>query len=271
VNSGVVQNLFNVSGSGTILGARYNMNLPKWGDVEQRLAFGIDWRAYHNDVTVAGGGVPLVPDVTVSPISITYAGLYRGAASETSFNASVVQNLPGGNDGGTQAFEAARPGAPPGYFLFRYGINHLQAFTNDWQMRLGLNGQVTRDKLVAGEQFGVGGADSVRGFLEREVTNDNGFRGTAEIYTPDFAGRIGWLPAGSRLRSVFFYDWANTIRFQPLPGEANRSAIASWGAGIRYSRSTNTSLRLDYAVVDDAGGSQGRYEGRLHASFAYIF
>src|SRR5687768_15631350 len=44
VNSGVVQNLFNVSGSGTILGVRYNMNLPKFGDLEQRLAFGLDWR-----------------------------------------------------------------------------------------------------------------------------------------------------------------------------------------------------------------------------------
>jgi hemolysin activation/secretion protein len=269
VNSGVVQNLFNVAGSGTIFGVRYNKNLPKWGEIEQRLAFGWDWRAYRNEVTVAG--VPLVPDVTVHPVSLTYAGLHRGVASETSFNLSAVQNLAGGNDGGTRAFEAARPGAPADYFVVRYGLNHLRAFANDWQFRFGLNGQAARDKLVAGEQFGVGGADSVRGFLEREVSNDSGFRGTLEFYTPDYAGRVGWLPARSRLRALIFYDWARTLRFQPVFGEEHRSAIAAWGLGLRYSRSTNMSLRLDYGITTDAGGTQGKNEGRVHAGFAYIF
>ena len=269
VNSGLIQNLFNVSGSGTIAGLRYNLNMRKWGEIEQRLAFGLDWRGYRNKVTVAG--TPLVPDVTVHPISVTYFGVYRTGASETSFNLGAVKNLAGGNDGDTKSFEAARAGGEANYFIFRYGINHLQAFSNEWQMRLGFNGQMTQDRLVSGEQFGIGGADSVRGFLEREVVNDNGYRGTAEFYTPDYASSIPFLPSGSRLRTLFFYDWGLTQRYGPLLGEQKQSAIASFGLGFRFSRGTNMSMRFDYGVVADAGGQQGRYENRAHATFSYVF
>ena len=199
VNSGVIQNLFNVSGSGSIAGVRYNANLRKWGDLEQKLAFGLDWRGYRNKVTA--GGAALVPDVTVHPLSVVYYGLYRTGASETSFNLGMFKNLPGGNDGHTKAFDAARSGGESTYFITRYGMNHLQAFANDWQFRFAFNGQMTRDRLVSGEQFGLGGVDSVRGFLEREVVNDNGYRGTMEFYTPDFASSVPFMPGGSRLRS----------------------------------------------------------------------
>jgi hemolysin activation/secretion protein len=269
VNSGLIQNLFNVSGSGSILGLRYNANLRKWGEIEQRLAFGLDWRGYRNKVTAAGAA--LVPDVTVHPISVTYYGVYRTGASETSFNFGAFKNLAGGNDGHTKAFEAARAGAEANYFVTRFGINHLQAFANEWQMRLGLNGQMTRDRLVSGEQFGLGGSDSVRGFLEREVVNDNGYRGTMEFYTPDFASRIPFMPSGARLRSLIFYDWGLVKRYSPLVGEQKQSAIASHGIGFRFSRGNNLSIRFDYGVVVDAGGTQGRYENRAHATFSYVF
>ena len=111
----------------------------------------------------------------------------------------------------------------------------------------------------------------MRGYLEREVVNDNGYRGTAEFYTPDYASSIPFLPGGSRLRTLFFYDWGLTQRYSPLLGEQKQSAIASYGLGFRFSRGTNISFRFDYGVVSDAGGTQGRYENRAHAAFSYIF
>ena len=93
--------------------------------------------------------------------------------SESDFYFSGEKNLPGGNDGGTAQFNNFRPGAVPGYTIWRYGANYNRAFDNDWQTHLAFNGQATRDRLISGEQFGAGGADSVRGFLEREpVTFD---------------------------------------------------------------------------------------------------
>jgi len=275
VNSGVVllpgaSTAFNVSGSGTIAGVRYNKYLRKWGEIEQKIAFGLDYRAYQAFVAALGNATSLVPDMTVHPFGATYSGIYRSPSSETSFNAGWMQNLPGGNDGGSSSFEAARSGARARYLIWRYGINHNRAFANDWQMRVGFGGQATRDRLIAGEQFGVGGMDSVRGFLEREVANDHGYRGTLEFYSPDFAGKFRLL-SGMRARGVVFADWGAVRRMEPGIAELHSQHIGSTGFGVRMSRGTNLSFRFDYAVVTDKGGLQGRGDGRVHASFSYVF
>jgi hemolysin activation/secretion protein len=262
--------LFNVAGAGAILGMRYNINLPKQGELDHRVSLGIDWRGYDNRTTIAGGNQAVLPDVTVHPISATYSGLYRTAVSETSFYFGGYKNLPGGNDGDTKVFDAFRPGAVPGYTVWRFGIGHNQAFGDDWQGRFSMSGQTTRNRLISGEQFGIGGADSIRGFLEREVSNDSGVRYSVEAYTPDFGGKLPWV-SGFRARSVFFYDWGRVKRFNPLPGEINQQGLASFGLGVRVSHGTNFSFRLDYGVVIDGGGNQGKWEGRPHATASYIF
>ncbi|MBE0614048.1 MAG: ShlB/FhaC/HecB family hemolysin secretion/activation protein [Burkholderiales bacterium] len=281
VNSGLVANLFNISGSGSIFGARYNHNLQKIGDLEHKLSYTLDWRAYRSVVTqvdVAGFG--LVPDVTVHPIGLTYAGVYRKSESESNFYVSVSQNLPGGNDAGTNAFlgdaittiparPPARAGANPRYFITRWGFNHNRALPRDWQLRWGMSGQVTRDMLISGEQFGIGGVDSVRGFLEREIINDNGYRGTFEVYTPDFGGIVPIT--GVRMRALTFYDWGAVKRNRPDVLEIHRQHIGSVGLGLRISRGTNVSIRLDAATVMDSGGLQKIGDVRAHMSLAYIF
>ena len=280
VNSGVVANLFNISGSGSIFGARYNRNLDKIGDLEHKLSYGLDWRAYQSEVRQIGvAGAGLVPDVTVHPISLTYAGAYHKSESDSNFFVSLNQNLPGGNDAGTGAFQGdplvtparppAREGANPRYFVTRWGFNHNRALPRDWQFRWGMSGQLTRDMLISGEQFGIGGADSVRGFLEREIINDNGYRGTFEFYTPDF-GKI--VPvAGARMRALAFYDWGAVRRIRPAVIEMHGQHVSSAGFGVRFSRGTNLSLRLDVATVTDSGGLQKIGDVRVHGSFAYIW
>lgn len=280
VDSGVVANLFNISGSGTILGVRYNHNLEKVGDLEHKLSYSLDWRGYRSVVKQIGvAGFGLVPDVTVHPISLTYSGAYRKSESESTFYVTLSQNLPGGNDGGTGAFQGdptavparppAREGADPLYLVTRWGFNHNRALPRDYQFRLGMSGQLTRDSLIPGEQFGIGGADSVRGFLEREMIDDTGYRGTFELYSPDFGGIVPLT--GARLRALTFYDWGGLRRMRPGPLEMHGQHVSSVGLGLRFSRGTNVSLRLDAATVTDSGGVQKIGDVRVHMSFAYIF
>jgi len=280
VNSGVVANLFTISGSGSVFGMRYNENLQRSGDYEHKLSYGFDWRGYHSSVKQIGvAGFGLVPDVTVHPISATYSGVYRKSESESNFYVSLVKNIQGGNDGGLGAFQGdplavparppAREGARPDYMIARWGFNHNRALSGDWQFRWGMSGQMTRDTLVSGEQFGVGGADSVRGFLEREIINDNGYRGTLELYGPDYGGKVPI--AGARMRFLTFYDWAGVRRLRPGPVEINAQHISSLGVGVRFSRGTNLSVRLDAAAVTDSGGVQKLGDIHVHGSIAYIF
>jgi hemolysin activation/secretion protein len=167
VNSGVVANLFTIAGVGGLFGARYTANLDKIGDYDHRLVFGFDYRSYNNKGVRPAFGEPiqLIPDIVVHPLSVTYSGVYRRQDSETAFSLGVSHNYPGGNDGRGIAFCTSRfTGefcAKANYTVWKWSINHNQVLVGDAQLRLGMNGQQTRDMLVSGEQFGIGGADSV--------------------------------------------------------------------------------------------------------------
>ena len=258
VNSGAVQNIFSVSGRGTVYGVRYTQNLAPVGKLEHRLIYAWDLRYYKNSVTPLGGGQQIVPDVTVRPVSVTYAGTYREQTSETSFFASYIRNIPGGSFGGSRAFDFSRgssgtglvPTARPGYTMLRYGVSHYRAFANDWQMRFNLSGQATRDMLVAGEQFAIGGATSVRGFAERQFANDYGVYANFEVYTPELA-RILKIGENVKLRAVLFHDTGHLVRNEPLPGDTRRVSASGSGAGLRLAVSTDILL---------LHASEGRFE-----------
>jgi hemolysin activation/secretion protein len=268
-NSGTIQELFTVSGAGTIYAARYNKNLPRLGNWEPRLSLGGDYREYRNNVRIVGSDTSIIPDITVRPLSLSYQVASRAEGSDTALSLSYVKNLPGGNRGDQAAFSAARYGADAGYSLWRWSASHQGTIAGSWQWRVAANGQQTRDALVPGEQFGLGGTDSIRGFRERELANDRGIRGSMELYTPDLGHMVGI--GGVRLRALTFYDAGRLWRNKALPGELTDKTVASYGVGLRANLSAQMSLRLDYGVVAEPGGNQGRNDGRLHAGFAYQF
>ncbi len=275
VNSGVVQGLFNVSGSGTIFGARLSYFLPKWGEVEQKLALGLDYRAFKNEVILAGQG--FVPDITIHPLSLIYSGLLRITAAEFSYYGSAARNLPGGNHGREEDFRGPKPGFPNGaragadadYLLFRYGANYMRSFRNDWQARAGFNAQHTDDVLIAGEQFGAGGQDSVRAFRLREATNDKGYVGTLELYAPDFGSRLG--QEGVRARALAFFDIGQLRRNNAQLGEVAKENLSSVGLGLRLSKTNAYSIRLDVGQVLDGAGSRTQNDIRVNASAVLIY
>ncbi len=268
VDSGLVGNLFNVSGKGTIAGMRWNYYLPKWQDVEHRVYLGLDYRAFQNNVTL--GGIGFVPDITVHPVSVGYAGLKRMTASEWAFNGSISTNIPGGNDGKQEDFDRTRFNATDNYVILRAGTSFSHAFRNDWQSRIALHGQYTRDSLIPGEQFGIGGNDTVRGYLPREAANDKGYAAQLEVFTPNFAERAG-LSDKWRTRVVGFYDFGSVSRNNTLPGELGGKYLASTGLGLRLSYGKSVSLRIDIAQILKAHGTRQTDDQRVSAGLAIIY
>ncbi len=273
VNSGVVQGLFSVAGSGVIAAARWNTILPKWGEIEQKVAFGIDYRAFQNQVIPQGQTQNLTPDVTIHPASITYSGLRRMTAADLSFYAGLSHNLPGGNDGKEEDWRngvIARQAVTDDYTIFRYGFNYALQFRNEWQMRVGFNGQYTSHALISGEQFGLGGPDSVRGYQLREVSNDRGYSAQAELYTPDFARKVG-LSDSYKARALVFYDWGAAQRNKAVAGDLSRDSIASIGLGVRFSYGKMVNLRFDLAQILQETSSRDNNSQRLTGSLAVVF
>ena len=253
-----------VTGKGTTFGGRYNWNLKRHGDYEHQMVFGLDQKAFENSVLASGE--QLGNDVTTRPASVAYNGRWMLPGSETGFYVSLSRNLPGGNNADQEAISGARADAPADFRVLRGGVNLSRAFAADWQWRFNMNAQWASSPLVPGEQFGVGGNASVRGFEERELANDKGFQGNLEVYTPDLCARVG-----ANCRAVGFYDFGALERNQPLAGESASEHVASAGFGVRYVLGKRMTLQADYARVLDPGANSNRGAWKLHARVGFSF
>jgi hemolysin activation/secretion protein len=119
---------------------------------------------------------------------------------------------------------------------------------------------------VPGEQFGGGGAGSVRGFGERDVAGDSGIGANLELYTPNLCGDGNW-----QCRLLAFHDRAHVRRNHALAGELVRTSIASAGLGLRVMLSSQANLQLDYGRVLQAGATGREDSGRLHVRFGFAY
>lgn len=253
-----------VTGKGSALGARYNWNLKRREDYEHQVVFGLDQKTLKNSLLASGE--EFGNDVTVRPLTVTYNGRWLYPGDETGFFVSLARNFPGGRNGDQDAISRARVDAPAKFQALRGGLNLSRQFGGDWQWRLGLNAQWARSPLVPGEQFGLGGGASVRGFEEREFSNDKGFQGNVEVYTPDLC-----VSVGGNCRALAFYDFGALSRNQALPGEAASEHLASAGVGARYVLGKRLSFQADLAQVVDPGANTSRGAWKLHARISLLF
>ena len=137
---------------------------------------------------------------------------------------------------------------------------------SDWQLRVLLNGQWTQDALVPGEQFGAGGATSVRGYGERALADDQGRVANLELYTP------GLCSGGAlQCRLLAFVDTGSVTRNNPLPGERRDASITSAGFGVRAAVVRQLSMQMDVAQVlaDSDAHSKGDTRVHLKMNLAY--
>ena len=273
------------TGTGNILGLRFNQYLARRGEFTHQLTYAFDYKAFENACALgtfgAAGCGPAAFPVTSHPFSVIYSGGWAGVGQQTSFSLSAAANWSWGSNGTNSHFQAVRPatagaaqgGASANFTVIKASLSHAAVLPADLQLRAGLSGQWTPQALIAQEQFGLAGSTAVRGFQEREFARDRGFTGNVELYGPDWGDKV---LAGSNLRLVVFYDLARGYNFK-LPGDTDqRLAIASVGLGVRFNLGKNLSLKADYARVTDvrvmnAASSQVKGDARGHFSLSLSF
>ena len=282
VSAGITQTVAGplaFSGKGTVYGLRYNQLLERRGEYSHRMVYGLDYRAYKNSCALgdfgAAGCGPAAGDVTVRPISMAYSGNWANPGRISDFYVALSKNVPGTANGQQRDFDAARPspngggGAPSRYAILRLGASMVNAFENNWQVRVAFNAQYTPDALVSGEQFGIAGATAVRGFLEREIARDTGYFANMELYSPNLMGKL--IPGQGNLRALLFYDLASAAN-NCLAGEVRQQvSIASIGTGFRWNIQRDFNMRFDLARVMEAGGSKKAGDLRGHISIYFGF
>lgn len=260
------------SGRGYVYAARYAHVLPRLPGYEQRFILGIDRREYRNTCSLgtfgpAGCGTAAA-SFNLMPVSAGYSGSWLQQKGNAGFTVTASRNIPAGG-GSTADLAQARFAAQADYSLYRLSAHVARVLPRDWQARARLDAQYTDHELVAPEQFGIGGASSVRGFLERERADDRGYSGSLELYTPEIASQLGWEQWSGRL--LAFYDFGRTQRVRPLPGELAHNGISSAGVGLRLSWQKTFGLRLDVARILNTGGTREDSSTRVVFSTVWSF
>ncbi len=226
------------AGRGRVFGARMVWYLRRWGEFDQRLTTGLERRDYLNNCSVAGlpdGCGAAGESVAVHPLTLEYAA-QAGGPNPAALNVALSHNLAlGGRHGSAEAFEAVRPGAARRYTVLRAGgfmtwpLPLLEGAQLSGRFAL----QHSADRLVPGEQFGLGGAASVRGYAERELAADTGFMLSLELVSPRLGE--GLLPATADLRALAFADGGQVRGLggaECRPGQGHCTA-SSVGLGAR--------------------------------------
>ncbi|MCR5865501.1 ShlB/FhaC/HecB family hemolysin secretion/activation protein [Aquincola sp. J276] len=238
------------AGRGRLAGVRATLLLPRWGEADQRLALGLDYRAYLNSCRIAGlpeGACGSAGEsVSVQPVSLEYS-LQRGGALAYGLSVGLHHNLQlGGGRARSSRFEAVREGAQPRFTALRSTLQLGASPYEGWNLQLRAAGQFTNQAMVPGEQFGIGGAGSVRGYRERELAGDRGLQAALELLGPELlAGG-----ADATVRALGFFDagWVGNRRGLPCEEGRDECSLRAWGLGLR--------------------AALGRWQGTLHVAQA---
>jgi len=268
-----------IEGDAAILGGRYYYHLPSWFMTEaakqadnkakqaalyHEIGFGFDYKGQTNNLFF--GGVNVFPTlIEVAQYVAEYNLRQTDKWGETTASLAYFYS-PGSitRNNTDAAFLTARTGGTADYSYFRGSFSRLVdlgAITsqlNDFKFLVRGTGQWSTANLVASEQLGLGGQDSVRGYPERAMRGDRGLFLQAELYSPAFHP-LQWLAKKApdrwsdadqktdELRFLFFYDygWADVITPTPAePGEIlNMSSV---GLGLRYRFNKSLTFRFDY-------------------------
>lgn len=242
IDSGVVAGGFDVSGSGTFIGSKYEWHLPHLTATKaysHQLVLGIDDKLFDNEVFFTGSA--LGNDVRSTPFSISYRGLWKEIKRSLSFYIEFDRNLELGSLNSDVVYGINRYKAKADWELWRVGMNGEWHF-NQWMLKGRVHGQYTDQALISGEQFGIGGVTGgVRGFIERELSGDKGIRGSLEFYLPPT-----W---NNQLRILGFVDAGYISREHTLPGEVESEGLISAGMGVIWKRNNfSMSVYLSQAL-----------------------
>jgi len=241
-HSDVVGNFgaFSSTGAGHTFGLNYTHYLPPDGGYRSYVTLGLDDKVF--DVTQINGiAVPGQTSRRSRPVSIGYNARMESDASFWSYNAEFAANTGSGSYNDLASYLTEDPRiTTSSWKALRGGASYVAGFAGKWLWSIRGQAQYSPDALISGEQFGLGGASSVRGTGERPISGDKGLFTSVEITTPEVA---------TGLRFLGFVD-AGWLSNRNPNGTTKPSSdrLASMGLGLRYA-STSFAVSADYGRI----------------------
>lgn len=266
-----------VAGRGEIVGLRAIATLPGRPGFFHSFTAGMDYKHFDQNVTVG-----LTTDQTpihYYPLSVNYSGTWVGKKSLTELNAGATMGLRGMGSRGRN-YERNRFGSDGNFFYFRGDLSRTQQLPYGLALFGKVQGQAAGAPLVNSEQFGGGGLNTARGYLEAEALGDNAIFGTLELRSPSLLTekrKIGEgenateEPTGNEWRFYAFGDVGTLTSHEPLPDQESHFNLASIGIGSRFQLLNHFNGSVDLALpltsLTDTHAHDPRVTFRVWADF----
>ncbi|MFM9913811.1 MAG: ShlB/FhaC/HecB family hemolysin secretion/activation protein [Methylophilaceae bacterium] len=261
----------NVLGNGDIVGLRFIHPLPTLENFYHSLTLGVDYKNFVQTVNISNlsSGSFNTP-ISYLPFMASWEANWNGESSTTNLGIILNAHL---RDvvGSEKEFDDKRFKGHSDYFYLRANLAQNWKWKGGFGVGLKLTGQLSGQALISNEQFAIGGADSVRGYLESEALGDTGFTASLELRSPSFANRLS--DKITQLYVLGFMD-AGQIRVKdPVPGSSSLTEVelASAGLGLRAEGLGGWKGGVDIAYPLREGPRTPDGDTRLSFSLGYGF
>ena len=254
--------------------ARYIIPLAAPANFTQQIQAGFDFKSSNNNLIFGGLQISNVT-TEIDQFVGDYNASLRDPLGQTSFDNTIVLS-PGGISAlnTTALFQAQAPFATAGYTYDRLSLTRLTGLPQDadWVKRLGwfkdlssltrFVGQVSSANLLASEQLGIGGMDTVPGYDERVANGSDGVLLSEELLSPSF-GLTKYLirDFGDQTQVSAFWAYGSVRDNKALPGAQNGHDLESVGLGLRYviGRYVNFHLNYGWQLRRLSGADRGEF------------
>jgi hemolysin activation/secretion protein len=228
---------------------RHGLKALNW-PVSHGLTLGVDRKDSRERTRDVFGFSVDGPQVLYTVLSASYdLSWNHGAGSVTTLGTTVAASTSGlsgrmvdCNGLTLDQFDCKRAGAEPDFLTWRINAFHMGQLWGGWRWSARLDAQISNARLVSGEQFSIGGADSVRGYYEYELSGDTGLAARFEaLPTP-------WRLGGEwSLGSVLFADVGVVRTIDPTSTQKPQVRAASWGLGLRADHRSGMKVAVEVA------------------------
>lgn len=257
-----------VLGKGTTVGLRYIRPVGNIADQYHSVSMGLDYKDVQQQ-TSSGTSMVSTP-LRYLPLQLGYNGNIDEGAQRTT-QLSLVSTLafrrilardndacPGGR---ADQFACLRQGGDGSFGTVRGDLRQSLPLpgTGLGSLHLHLAAQGATGPVPSGEQFAIGGADTVRGYYESEAAGDDGLLASLEWHSPDLSATLSrWTSPGtggtaaqatpwSQSYLLAFFDGAQEFVSDPAAGQGPHLALGSLGLGWRARVAKAFSSELDLA------------------------
>jgi hemolysin activation/secretion protein len=254
-----------ITGEGRVYGFIYSRPLLTDSSYSHDWTVGLQHKNFDNSSKFGEEELEdISPNVISVPLEVGYAFNRRTPGNAFFGNVRLVQEV--GDD--DSEYQRDRLGAESGWTALRYNLSYDLLFAEEYLFSTRFSGQHTNALLISGEQFGLGGEATLRGFEERSVTGDSGYQLSLELWFP---------PVFNDMRFLVFTDIGHTeYNDGTEPGtEGVEFDPSSAGLGMFWAWKESLSVSLNYGYIIEGGGLDTEInqdgDSKLHVSAVYRF